>query len=148
MPANTEVILLVDDEQTVRSVLRDTLEREGFTVLEAGNYYDALKTAGDCEYLDLLIADVSLPGPNGCELANRLLALRPGLPVLFISGYTGAEVCRHYGVQLHDLHFMAKPIDARSLVRRVRTILDQGKAPESDAGVWAKRDNPKDWHSS
>ena len=141
MVVNTEVILLVDDESTVRSVLRSALERAGFTVLEAGNYYDALREAGNAEFLDLLIADVSLPGPNGCEVANRLHALRPDLKVLFISGYTGAEICRHYGVQLHDLHFMAKPIDARSLVTRVRAVLDADKMEAERAPVLLEAQN-------
>jgi DNA-binding response OmpR family regulator len=132
MNVNTETILLVDDEVTVRGVLRSALEREGFTVVDAGNYYDAMKVAGDCEFLDLAVIDVSLPGPNGCELAKRLMSKCPDLPVLFISGYTGAEVCRHYGIQLHDLHFMAKPIDAKSLGRRVRTLLDESQTNSSD----------------
>lgn len=140
MNVNTETILLVDDELTVRAVLRCALEGEGFTVVDAGNFYDALKAAGDCEFLDLAILDVSLPGPNGCELAKRLMSIRPDLTVLFISGYTGAEVCRHYEVHLHDLHFMAKPIDSRSLVRRVRMLLDAKQTDTSD--VQAAEDRP------
>ena len=138
MIGNTEVILLVDDEVTVRSVLRDALERAGFTVVEAGNYYEAIREAGNIEFLDLLIADVSLPGPNGCEVAARLQARRPDLKVLFISGYTGAEVCRHYGVEVHDLQFMAKPLDLRALVKRVRTLLDVNKPADGDMPVWIK----------
>lgn len=138
MIGNTEVILLVDDEATVRSVLREALERAGFTVIEAGNYYEAIREAGNIEFLDLLIADVSLPGPNGCELAARLQALRPDLKVLFISGYTGAEVCRHYGVEVHDLQFMAKPLDLRAFVKRVRALLDVNKPEDGNMPMWIK----------
>ncbi|MGH9627533.1 MAG: response regulator [Bryobacteraceae bacterium] len=72
------------------------------------NYYEALRAAASVR-IDFLIADVSLPGPNGCELAVQLLRSESELQVLFISGYTGAEVCSTYGVSLSGSHFLAKP---------------------------------------
>jgi DNA-binding response OmpR family regulator len=136
MPVKTASVLLVDDEVTVRSVLRAALEREGFTVYEAGNYYEGLKIATEREFVDVLIADVSLPGPNGCELAKRVLGLQRKTTVLFISGYAGAEVCRHNGVELHDLHFMAKPIDGRSLVNRINRLLEAKDSDDNPLPIW------------
>lgn len=123
--ANTETILLVDDEPSIREAMKDMLEQEGYKVLEAGNYYQAIDVAEwYTDPLDLLIADVSLPGPNGCELANRLRTMRPGCRVLFISGYTGAEIVLQYGMPLSDIHFLAKPITKSALMGRVRLVLD------------------------
>jgi FixJ family two-component response regulator len=75
--------------------------------------------------VSLLITDVSLPGPNGCELALRFLDREPKGRVLFISGYTGAEVCHHYDVKLSDREFLAKPLYPKSFVERVEAILEQ-----------------------
>ena len=125
--------------------MRSVLERAGFTVLEAGNYYDGLKIASEREFLDVLIADVSLPGPNGCELARRVMDIRPDVTVLFISGYTGAEVCRHYGIQLHDLHFMAKPLDAQALAARVRWLLDSKAQDAGELPAWSMQPEGRDY---
>jgi DNA-binding response OmpR family regulator len=75
--------------------------------------------------LDLLVADVSLPGPNGCELAARILETQPDMQVLFISGYTGAEACRAYGIQSSDAHFLGKPFDPATLLARVDELLKE-----------------------
>ena len=115
-------VLLVDDEAQVRDVLSDILRTSGYRVLQAGNYYEALRSA-EGEHIDLLIADVSLPGPNGCELALRLVEAQPSVQVLFISGYTGAEACRAYGILNSDAHFLGKPFDPATLVDRVGALL-------------------------
>lgn len=122
MSENT--LLLVDDEPQVREVLSSILERNGYKVLQAGNYYEAMKAASDSR-VDFLIADVSLPGPNGCELAARLVDSQPSLQVLFISGYTGAEICRSYGILHSDAHFLGKPFTPELLVERVAELLKE-----------------------
>jgi DNA-binding response OmpR family regulator len=132
MPDYQRLILLVDDEDAVRGIMRDALVRAGFTVAEAGDYNEAIRASdGVLESLQLLVADVSLPGRNGCELANELKRQRADLPCLFISGYTGAEVCRAYGVGLSDVEFLAKPFDPRELVERVQLLLD-GPTPDTN----------------
>ena len=120
------LVLLVDDEEAVRGVLRDALVTAGFTVLEAGNYEEGVRAARPVlDALQLMIIDVSLPGRNGCELANELKRHGASIPSLFISGYTGAEVCRAYNISITDVHFLAKPFHPRDLVERVELLLRQ-----------------------
>jgi len=123
-------ILLVDDEEQVRDVLVETLKAAGYLVFDAGNYYEALKVLDELPKgtVDLLVADVSLPGPNGCELALRFLDREPKGRVLFISGYTGAEVCYQYDIKLSDKEFLAKPLYPKPFVERVEAILEQSEA--------------------
>jgi DNA-binding NtrC family response regulator len=123
-------ILLVDDEEQVRGVLVETLKAAGYLVFDAGNYYEALKVLDALPKgsVDLLVTDVSLPGPNGCELALRFLDREPKGRVLFISGYTGAEVCHQYDVKLSDKEFLAKPLYPKPFIERVEAILEQGDA--------------------
>jgi len=127
MIESKRTILLVDDEQEVRDLLGETLKNAGYLVFNAGNYYEALKILDGVPNVDLLIADVSLPGPNGCELALRFLKRQPKGRVLFISGYTGAEVCQHYDIKLSDKEFLAKPLYPKPFVERVGAILDEGE---------------------
>ena len=131
-------ILLVDDEEQVRGVLTETLKTAGYLVLDAGNYYEALKVLDGLPKgaVDLLVADVSLPGPNGCELALRFLDREPNGRVLFISGYTGAEVCHQYDVKLSDKEFLAKPLYPKAFVERIEAILEQR---DSSLPEWVSR---------
>ena len=123
-------ILLIDDEPAVRGVLGDSLKNAGYSVFDAGDYYQGLELLEGMPvgHIDLLITDVSLPGPNGCEFALRFLARDPKGKVLFISGYTGAEVCTGYGIRLSDSDFLAKPIYPEALIERVQAILDREDA--------------------
>ena len=127
MNKNKAHILLVDDEEQVRGVLANALKSAGYSVFGAGDFYQALQvlkgTAAGT--IDLLIADVSLPGPNGCELALRFLEREPKGRVLFISGYTGAEVCHQYDIKLSDKQFLAKPLYPDALVELVKAILEE-----------------------
>jgi PAS domain S-box-containing protein len=126
-----ETILVVEDEDAVRSMVREALEARGYRVLVARNGVEALDLAGRYgDYIDLLISDVIMPQMNGAELAQRLARLRPGLRVLFVSGYTDDAVIR-LGVLEKRTAFLQKPFSLDLLARTVREVLDQGPAPSS-----------------
>ncbi len=119
-----ETILLVEDEDVVRELAREALQDGGYTVLEARHPGEALLVAerqGDG--LDLLLTDVVMPHMSGPELAQRLREQRPGLRVLFMSGYTDDATLRH-GVQRSEVFFLQKPFTPDVLARRVRETLD------------------------
>jgi two-component system, cell cycle sensor histidine kinase and response regulator CckA len=120
----SETILLVEDEEQVRSVARGILRRHGYTVLEARNAGEALLV---CESHDgplhLLLTDVVMPQMSGPELANRLRQLRPNLKVLCMSGYADDEAV-HHGVRDASFAYLQKPITVDALTRKVRNLLD------------------------
>ena len=124
MVEHPETILLVDDEPEDLTRVRRALEGEGYRVLEAGNFDQAVTLAyRSGQTIDMLVTDISVPGTNGCELARYLLEGRPHVRLLFVSGHTGAEICRYYGISVTDLHFMRKPIRIGEFVTRIREIL-------------------------
>ena len=118
-----ETILLVEDEEPVRAVVRKTLSANGYTVLEARHGRDAL-LASDRHRgpIHLLLSDVVMPEMGGRELAERLTAQRQDLRVLFMSGYTSDEVVRK-GIE--GAGFMQKPFTSADLLRAVRERLDE-----------------------
>lgn len=119
-----ETILLVDDEETVRRFSSRVLEKHGFTVLSASTGADAIAMAeqhGDA--LELLLTDVMMPGMNGCELAESLLARRPSLRVLFISGYAEDVLTSNVGL-VPGAAFLGKPFKPKALLAKVREVLD------------------------
>jgi len=121
---SAQTILVVDDEQTDREQMRRTLQDEGYTVIEADTYQEALRVFElNRQSFELLIADVSLPGGNGCELAIALRTQKPDLRVLFVSGHVGAEICQYYSLEVSDEHFLRKPFAAADLRSRVRQVL-------------------------
>lgn len=121
-----ETVLVVDDEDVVRSVIRDFLERHGYTVLEAREGMEALelwqKHKGE---IHLLLTDVVMPGMNGPELARQLLALRPGLRVLYMSGYTDSAHV-HDSIFTTGAAYLQKPFSMDLLLRKVHEVLDVG----------------------
>jgi PAS domain S-box-containing protein len=128
--AGTETILLVEDEQGVRSLVQKALEVNGYTVLAAGEPVEAqVLAAQHAGTIHLLLTDVIMPGLNGKGLADRLHALRPDMRVLFISGFT-ADVIAQHGILDNGLAFLAKPFTPRDLLRKVRQTLD-GSNPSS-----------------
>lgn len=127
-PQGTETILLVEDQDEVRALAREVLQMAGYTVIEAGDGTEALTLNAAVEGdIQLLLTDVVMPRMSGWELSERITALRPGIKVLFMSGYseqTPAEI----GEMPEDAPFLQKPFPPAMLVRKVREILDG--APE------------------
>ena len=102
------------------------LERLGYRVLEAPDAAAALAVwDGAQNSIDLLLTDVIMPHVSGLELAEKLTALRPGLKVLYISGYTDEVIARH-GVVQNAMPLLQKPFSREALGLRVRAILDDG----------------------
>ncbi len=107
--------------------MRGILEDAGYSVLEGADYAEAL--AVHSQYrgkIDIVLTDVSLPGPNGYALVKALLEIEPDLKAIFVSGQAGAEACRFHGMATTDVHFLEKPLDAADLVGRVRHVLKAG----------------------
>ena len=122
VPTGGETILLVEDEEAVRALARLALEQAGYRVHATANGGEALALCeAHAEPFHLLVTDVVMPGIGGPELAQRLVALCPGLPVLYMSGYTerGASWFIEAGAT-----FLEKPFTPDSLARKVREVLD------------------------
>ena len=120
----SETILLCEDDDAVRGVVRAILTKSGYRVLEAQNAGEAVLL---CEQhprpIDLLLSDVVMPILNGRQLAERVQPSRPEMKVLFMSGYTDDAVVRH-GVSNSGIAFLQKPITPESLAKKVREVLD------------------------
>ncbi len=119
-----ETVLLVEDDHDVRELLGKTLERHGYRLLQAATGKDALEFVGDPTIsIDLLVTDAVLPELSGPALAAHATRLRPGIRVLFISGYTDDAMLR-LGVSNRNEAFLQKPFGSEALLRKVRQLLD------------------------
>jgi signal transduction histidine kinase/CheY-like chemotaxis protein len=126
----SETVLLVEDEEGVRKMARHSLELAGYKVLEAANGGEGMFVAESHPGpIDVLVADVVMPEMGGCLLAERLIALRPGMKVLFVSGYTNDAVLRD-GILAAEIHFLQKPFTPAMLTRSVRKVLEQESTVE------------------
>lgn len=133
-PAGTETILVAEDEDDVRRLVVRVLEDYGYRVYARGGGEEALRFAEETdETIDLLLTDVVMPRMSGKELSDALETLRPGIRVLFMSGYTD-ELIGHHGVLDADIELIQKPFMPDAIARRVRSILD-GPADGREAGV-------------
>ena len=118
-----EMILLVEDESAVRSLLTQVLQRHGYNLIVAEHPEAALAmAAARTGRIDLIISDVVMPGGTGPELVETLRATQPRLRALFISGYADALLSKHGGLP-RDAHFLQKPFTAIDLLIKVRQIL-------------------------
>jgi len=127
MPTGTETILLVEDADAVRALSRHVLQSCGYTLLEASNGREALLVSQDHQGpIHLAMSDVVMPHLGGRQLAERLSEMRPGLKMLFVSGYTDDAVVRH-GILEADVAFLQKPFTPSALAQKVREVLDNNK---------------------
>jgi CheY-like chemotaxis protein len=122
----TETVLLVEDEEIVRNLVEEMLEDDGYAVLAAasgGEALELLRTHGG--QIDVLVTDVVMPGLSGQQLAAQLVEERPGLRVLFASGYAEDAIATH-GVLRPGTAFLEKPFTAPELASTLRQLLDAG----------------------
>jgi two-component system cell cycle sensor histidine kinase/response regulator CckA len=118
-----ETLLVVEDEETVRTLARRTLEEAGYRVLVAADGRSALELLADAD-VDLVLCDVILPEMSGHELGRRIASVRPELPILYMSGYPGLEVVER-GLIAQDAPFIEKPFTAAGLASSVRGLLNK-----------------------
>ncbi len=123
----TETALLVEDSAMVRDLASAALRDAGYTVLSATGGSEALRAVAEhAGPIDLLVTDVVLPEMSGVKLAESLLRARPGMAVIYMSGYTDETIADH-GVETARMAFLAKPFTMDTLLRKVREVLDGGK---------------------
>lgn len=118
----TEVVLVVDDGDILRDLTRRLLERRGYTVLVAASAVEAIHQFDEHPSIQLILTDVVMPGMSGPALAQLLLERRPGLKVIYMSGYTDEAIVQH-GV-LPGIAFLPKPFTASAIARKLRETLD------------------------
>jgi signal transduction histidine kinase/CheY-like chemotaxis protein len=120
-----ETILLVEDEKGVRELVAEMLKRLGYRILKAADPLEALELSRQYEgTIHMLLTDVIMPQMSGRQLADQLLPVRPGMKVLYLSGYTENAVV-HHGVLEADVEFLAKPFSHHTLAEKVRDVLDR-----------------------
>jgi PAS domain S-box-containing protein len=123
-PRGSETVLLVEDDDGVRSLTRTALAANGYTVLEASDGEEALHLQAEFKgTIALLLTDLVLPHMNGIELAERLVRHHPGLKVLYMSGYLDDTLVRH-GIWENRQSFLQKPYSPAVLASKVREVLD------------------------
>ena len=124
----TETVLLVEDEESVRTLTRSLLEEAGYTVIEASNGIHALEVAGRYSGpIHLLLTDVVMPGMNGPTLAESLVVTNPNMKVLCMSGYTGT-FANFSGLIDRGMMLLQKPFTRDALLRKVREALESQEA--------------------
>jgi PAS domain S-box-containing protein len=123
MPKGTETVLVVEDQDGIRDIVRESLRRNGYKVLIAVDGNEALKMADAYpDPIHLLVTDLVMPNIGGRELAQRLTPLRPGMKVLFMSGYSESSALDDEDA---DATILQKPFSLDALVRNVRRVLDE-----------------------
>jgi PAS domain S-box-containing protein len=124
MPCGSETILVAEDDEAVRGIVRVTLESLGYTVLSARHGAEAVQICRAYQgAIDLLMTDVVMPRMSGRQLADLIAHLRPSIKTLYVSGYTDDAVVRH-GVLEADMAFMQKPFTPAALSRKLREVLE------------------------
>jgi PAS domain S-box-containing protein len=124
-----EIVLVVEDDDDVRSFICATLTDLKYTILQASDAPSALEVLDGGGYIDLLLTDVILPGPNGRELATAALARRPNLKVLFMTGYSRNAIV-HQGRLDQGVQLIQKPLTQASLAAKIRNVLDMQTAAQ------------------
>ena len=127
----TETILLVEDEEAVRALAAIVLQQRGYKMLVSTSPEDAIRIGtGYGEPIHLLLTDVVLPGMSGRKISEELALFRPGMKVLYMSGYTDDAIVRHGALEA-NVAFLQKPFTPAALARKVREVLDDGRDQSS-----------------
>lgn len=128
--AGEETILLVEDEESLRRLTRTSLEMGGYKVLEAKDGADAVQASSAYDGpIHLLLTDIVMPGLGGRTLARELVQQRPGLRIVYMSGYTGQTIGSQAIEPGHD--FLPKPFTRQALSRKIREALDRPAVTET-----------------
>jgi CheY-like chemotaxis protein len=120
----SQTVLVVEDAEGLRELVKRLLERQGYTVLIASNADEALRLFAENASIQVILTDVVMPGASGPELTKELIEQRPGLKVIYMSGYT-EDVIVHHGVLKPGVAFLHKPFTAETLGRKIREELDR-----------------------
>jgi two-component system cell cycle sensor histidine kinase/response regulator CckA len=124
-PGGTETLLIAEDEEMVRSFMKKAFERAGYRVIAADDGEDALeKFRENMKDISLILSDVIMPKKNGREILEEVKRIKPGIKVIFISGYT-ANVMHEKGILGQDTDIVTKPFLKDDLLRKVREVLDK-----------------------
>jgi CheY-like chemotaxis protein len=124
-PGHEATVLLAEDDENVRTIIARVLHEAGHRVLEASHGQEAIDILSQVGPIDLLIADVAMPGIGGLKVSEQLERLRPGVPTLFVSGYPGPEMIAR-GLLREGLPFLNKPFSPDALAIWVRQLLETG----------------------
>ena len=120
-----ETIIIVEDDILVLNVCETILSQLGYNILTAGGSVEAIDLVGKYQGdIHLLLSDVVMPGMNGRDMAKKITKIRPGIKILFMSGYTSDGIV-HQGILYKGLNFIKKPFTLDRLARKVREIMDQ-----------------------
>ncbi|HSW39412.1 MAG TPA: ATP-binding protein, partial [Acidobacteriota bacterium] len=125
--SGSETILLVEDEQAIRSLVARVLRQNGYTVIEACDGTDAIRLSRECaQEIHMVVTDVVMPGMGGREVVGELGKSRPGIKSLYMSGYPNETIFHHNIPDEGDegIEFLQKPFTTASLARRIRDVLD------------------------
>jgi CheY-like chemotaxis protein len=125
LPGGSETVLVAEDDPALRQVLRRLLERVGYTVIQAEDGLDAVtRFEAGRERIRLLLLDVIMPGQNGRQALDRIRAVAPAVPAIFLSGHT-ADLSDQREVDLRGERLLRKPVEPEDLLRAVREQLDR-----------------------
>ena len=125
MKSGHETILVAEDNDSVRRLIKTILTRYGYFIIEAVDGRDAVDKFNINNDVDLVIIDSVMPGMNGREVYDRIHAINPYIKTLFMSGYT-RDIILDKGIEEKDFHFIAKPLSPNGLLLKVREVLDSG----------------------
>jgi two-component system, cell cycle sensor histidine kinase and response regulator CckA len=133
-PKGSETILLVEDDEMVRTLVRETLEREGYKVIDSADPMEAQRIGENYRgKIQLLITDVVMPKLSGRELSRGLVGRRPDLKVLYMSGYTDSAIVNS-GILQKEVFFIQKPFTPAMLSNKVREVIEGGDPMTRTAG--------------
>jgi len=125
IPSGTETILLAEDDEAVRSATKALLQEFGYSVIEAIDGKQAIKLfMENKDTIQLVITDIIMPGQSGKDLHNDLLKITTDVKILFLSGYP-ADILARKGIIDNDVHFILKPANPETLLKKMREILDE-----------------------